>query len=163
MPSRVHRASLDIRSPARLSLMHGVSHAKQTASLNLFPRAPRGHSHSPTSSRPSSLSARAWSISLSSSSTFIQPVHSSFLSSTYSGVPYLPSEDIPKLGFSTRCASSHRWAESSIDRTACRRKICSHPTGRDPSTRHSPHTDNGTTGFASAIRNSDMIFRDWAS
>ena len=163
MPSRVHRASLDIRSPARLSLMHGVSHAKQPGSLNLFPRAPRGQSHSPTSSLPSSSSARAWSISLSSSSTFIQPAHSSFLSSTYSGVPYPPSEDIPKPGFSTRCATSHRWAESSSDRTACRRKICSHPTGRNASTRHSPHTDDDTTGFVSAIRDSDMNFRGWAS
>lgn len=42
MPSRVHRTTRDTRSPARPSLMHGAGHAKQTAPLNPFPRAPRG-------------------------------------------------------------------------------------------------------------------------
>ena|SRR5258706_9348224 len=138
-----------MRSLVRPSLMHGGSHVEHTAPPNLFLRAPRGQSHYPTSSLPPLSSARAWSISLFSSSTSIRPEHFSLLSSTYSGVPYLPSEVTLKHEYSTRCTTSHKWAESSSDRITPRRKICSRPTGRYASTRHSLHTDNAATAFVS--------------
>jgi hypothetical protein len=123
--------------------MHGASHAAQTAPPNPFPPAPKGQSRCPTSLRQPSLSTRVWSISSSSSSTSIPLEHFSSSCSTLSGVPCLLSEGTHRPEYSTRSATSHRRAESCSDRTIPRRKICSHPTGRIASTRHSPQADNG--------------------